>query len=110
MLRDGGVHEGHRILSPATVEQMTTDQLTPAQRDSGALFLSGGGWGLGMGAPAPDGSVGYGWSGGTGTEWRTNAAAGLTGILFTQRAMTSPEPPKVADDFWTGAYGALRRP
>jgi len=32
---------------------------------------------------------------------------GLTGILFTQRAMTSPAPPQVAVDFWTAAYGAL---
>ncbi len=74
-----------------------------------ALFLSGGGWGLGMGAPAPDGSVGYGWSGGTGTEWRTNERDRLTGIFFTQRAMTSPEPPQAVVDFWSTAYGALRR-
>ena len=32
---------------------------------------------------------------------------GLTGILLTQRAMTSPEPPEVFDDFWNGAYGAI---
>jgi CubicO group peptidase (beta-lactamase class C family) len=109
MLRDGGEHEGHRLLSRATIEQMTTDQLTPSQRESGALFLSGGGWGLGMGAPAADGSIGYGWSGGTGTEWRTNDRDGLTGILFTQRAMTSPEPPRVVEDFWATARAALRR-
>jgi hypothetical protein len=31
----------------------------------------------------------------------------LTGILFTQRAMTSPQPPEVFVDFWDCAYGAL---
>ena len=46
-------------------------------------------------------------TGGTGTTWRSDRARGLTGILFTQRAMTSPEPPAVFDDFWNGAYGAI---
>lgn len=32
---------------------------------------------------------------------------GMIGILFTQRMMESPEPPKVFRDFWTLAYGAM---
>ena len=39
--------------------------------------------------------------------WRNNPAKGLTGILLTQRAMTSPEPPAVFDDFWRHAYAAI---
>ena len=31
----------------------------------------------------------------------------MIGILFTQRIMDSPEPPKVFADFWTLAYGAV---
>jgi len=31
----------------------------------------------------------------------------VIGILFTQRAMDSPEPPAVFSDFWTLAYGAI---
>ncbi|HEX4829776.1 MAG TPA: hypothetical protein VH478_01610 [Trebonia sp.] len=66
------------------------------------------------GAPASD-SVpgddsaprGYGWEGGSGTAWRTDPATGLTGILLTQRMMTSPLPPPVARDFWRAAYAAL---
>jgi CubicO group peptidase (beta-lactamase class C family) len=50
---------------------------------------------------------GYGWEGGSGTAWRTDPETGLTGILLTQRMMTSPEPPEVARDFWTAAYAAL---
>ena len=33
--------------------------------------------------------------------------AGLTGILLTTRAMTSPEPPPHVVGFWGAAYGAL---
>ena len=34
-------------------------------------------------------------------------AKGMIGILFTQRMMDSPVPPKVFTDFWTLAYGAM---
>ena len=35
------------------------------------------------------------------------ASGPLTGTLFTQRMMTSPEPPGVARDFWSAAHAAL---
>jgi hypothetical protein len=42
--------------------------------------------------------------------WRDAAyidpAEGIIGILFTQRMMDSPEPPKVFTDFWTLGYEA----
>ena len=47
MLLAGGTVDGRRLLSPASVRQMTTDHLTPAQREAGALFLEGQGWGFG---------------------------------------------------------------
>jgi CubicO group peptidase (beta-lactamase class C family) len=50
---------------------------------------------------------GYGWNGGTGTTWYTDPARGLTGILLTQRAMTSPDPPPLFIDFWAGAATAM---
>jgi hypothetical protein len=31
----------------------------------------------------------------------------LTGILLTQRMMTSPEPTELARDFWAAAYTAI---
>jgi CubicO group peptidase (beta-lactamase class C family) len=113
MLEGGGRADGVRILSEDSVHQMTTDHLNAEQRAANHLFLGeGGGWGYGMRAPASGGADsgvpgGFGWEGGTGTSWRTDPATGLTGILFTQRAMTSPEPPPVVVDFWIGAYGAL---
>ncbi len=50
---------------------------------------------------------GFGWNGGTGTEWTTDPDYGLTGIVLSTRAMTSPEPPAQMVDFWAAAYGAL---
>lgn len=31
----------------------------------------------------------------------------MIGILFTQRTMESPEPPRVFTDFWTLAHAAM---
>ncbi len=74
-----------------------------------------GGWGLGLEVPASGSSVqplpsGIGWDGGTGTTWRSNPATGVTGILFTQRAATSPAPPRVIEDFWAGVNAATGNP
>ena len=49
----------------------------------------------------------FGWDGGFGTSAYTDPAEGMIGILFTQRMMDSPEPPKVFTDFWTLAYAAM---
>ena len=115
MLRSGGLHGSQRILSHASVTAMTTNHLTELQRMSAPLFLGeSGGWGYGMAAPGPLPEAaeppvpwGYGWDGGTGTTWRTDPVRGLTGVLFTQRAMTSPAPPPLFVDFWDAAYGSL---
>ena len=117
MLLADGTHDGERILSERSVELMTTDHLTPEQRASAGVFLrEHDGWGLGMLVPAADTPAssssssiprGFGWDGGTGTTWRSDRTRGLTGVLFTQRAMTSPEPPAVFNDFWIGAYGSI---
>jgi CubicO group peptidase (beta-lactamase class C family) len=69
------------------------------------------GWGLMMLVPAADGSTGvpggFGWEDGSGTVWRTDPATGLTGILLTQRMVTSPEPSDLVTDFWSAAYAAI---
>jgi hypothetical protein len=46
--------------------------------------------------------------GGTGTTWRSNLDRDLTGILLTQRAMTSPQPPQLFVDCRRGAYASAR--
>jgi CubicO group peptidase (beta-lactamase class C family) len=113
MLQGGGEYGGHRILSRESVDLMTRDHLTRRQRTASHLFLGGhSGWGLGMAVPASgvesnEIPSGFGWNGGSGTTWRSDTVAGITGILFTQRAMTSPEPPEIFSDFWKGAYAAM---
>jgi CubicO group peptidase (beta-lactamase class C family) len=111
MLRDGGVASSKRVLSAGAVRQMTSDQLTAEQRAANEFLLGeGGSWGFGMAVPAGPqrGPMrGYGWNGGSGTSWYTDPASDLTGILLTQRAMTSPSPPEVFLDFWQAARTGL---
>jgi CubicO group peptidase (beta-lactamase class C family) len=113
MLAAGGRHEGRQVLSAGAVADMTTDHLTADQRATATPFLGAhDGWGYCMVAPVPVTGPppepwGYGWNGGTGTVWTSDPGSGLTGILLTQRALTSPEPPALFVDFWDAAYGAL---
>jgi CubicO group peptidase (beta-lactamase class C family) len=106
------------LLSPGSARLMLGDRTTARDKAENPWFFGAAGhsgWGLMMAVPAdgqkpgvPDGSPrGYGWDGGSGTTWRTDPATGLTGILLTQRMMTSPEPPEVFRDFWAAAYAAL---
>jgi CubicO group peptidase (beta-lactamase class C family) len=109
--------DGGGLLSAESVALMLRDRTTARDRAENPWFFGQHlGWGLAMSVPAagvdprtaPDGMPrGYGWEGGSGTAWRTDPATGLTGILLTQRMMTSPETPEVARDFWSAAYGAL---
>ncbi len=61
----------------------------------------------GTGVRATSIPAGFGWDGETGTTWRSEVDSGLTGILFTQRAVTSPEPRPVFVDFRECAYAAM---
>jgi CubicO group peptidase (beta-lactamase class C family) len=112
MMLAGGTGRGRRVLSPATVALMTGDRLTPSQRAASALFLGEhGGWGLGLQVPAAGSSeqplpYGIGWDGGTGTSWHSSLRTGVTGILLTQRAATSPVPTAIYEDFWAGVNAA----
>jgi CubicO group peptidase (beta-lactamase class C family) len=112
--RHEGRHGGGRILSRATVELMTTDQILPAQKAASPFypgFWDGNGWGFGMSViTARHGylSVGsYGWDGGMGTTARNDPRERLTCILLTQRMMRSPVPESIYTDIWALAYQAL---
>jgi CubicO group peptidase (beta-lactamase class C family) len=113
MMLNKGRHNGQQILSRASVELMTSDQLTPEQRIGQEIFFgSYGSWGLGMGVDIKKTDVyrtpgRFGWDGGYGTSAYTDPAEQMIGILFTQRMMDSPEPPNVFTDFWTAAYCAM---
>ncbi|WP_329570247.1 serine hydrolase domain-containing protein [Kitasatospora sp. NBC_01266] len=115
MLLDGGRSDGERILSRASVELLTTDQLTPEQKTLSNLvpgFFDTNGWGFGCSVVTRHTELGhpvgqYGWTGGLGTVWGVDPKDRVTGVLLTGRAFTSPVPPPVVQDFWTSAYQAL---
>lgn len=113
MLLNEGSIDGNYILAPGSVAQMTTDQLTPAQRSANPFFFNEhSSWGLGMAVGISRGAVfeypgRFGWDGGLGTSAYTDPVNGVIGILLTQRSMDSPEPPRVFTDFWAGLYGAV---
>ena len=110
LLADGTV-DGRRILSSESVRLMTTNRLTPAQREAGALFLEGQGWGFGGAVDVetidPWNVPGrYGWVGGTGTTAHITPSTGTIAILLTQVAADDPVAPGLMRDFWRHAAGA----
>ena len=115
MMLKVGRHERTRILSRVSIETMTTDQLTPAQKAVSGLindYFDSHGWGFGVAMVTQRtdvaGSIGsFGWDGGLGTSWRSDPREEMVGILLTQVSRTSPNPPNVALDFWTSAYGPI---
>jgi CubicO group peptidase (beta-lactamase class C family) len=92
-----GVYNGGRLLSEKSVQQMTTNHLTPDQVASGGPILSGRGWGFGLGVvtepdeawPVPGR---YGWAGGYGTAWFNDPHRGHIANIMTQ----------VSDFLWNG--------
>lgn len=102
-----------RILSRASIELMTTDQLTDEQKASALMFFNGNsGWGLGMSVALKRDNLWmtpgrFGWDGGYGTSAYADPENDLAGILLSQRLMDSPEAPKHYVDFWTSAYQAM---
>jgi CubicO group peptidase (beta-lactamase class C family) len=115
MLLNNGRHGHDRVLSRPSVETMTTDQLTPAQKAVSGLvdgFFDNHGWGFGMSVVTRRESVfdsigRFGWDGGLGTSGYSDPKEEMVTILMTQRAWTSPVPPNVCVDFWTSAYQAI---
>ncbi len=105
LLAGGTTPGGRRLLSADSVRLMTTDHTTAAQREIGALFLEGQGWGFGGSvniAPIDPWNIAgrYGWVGGTGTSAHIIPSAGTVAILLTQVAADSPIPPEWMRDFW----------
>jgi len=94
---------------------MTTDQLTDEQKAASGLvggYFDSHGWGFGLSVVTRREDLAavpgrFGWDGGLGTSWYSDPREEIVGILLTQRVWTSPNPPQVCLDFWTGAYQAL---
>jgi CubicO group peptidase (beta-lactamase class C family) len=110
MLLNKGLYGRERVLSRPAVELMTSDQLTPSQKQGAELFFGhGASWGMGGSVVTRRTDLfttpgRYGWDGGYGTSAHLDPTEDLVGILMTQRMMDSPVPPRVFRDFWTSAY------
>ena len=113
MMLNKGQHGRDQIISHASVDLMTSDQLLPEHRQGAELFFGDHtSWGFGMAVATRRNQIyqtpgRFGWDGGYGTSAYTDPAENLIGILFTQRMMDSPQPPKHFVDFWTQAYAAM---
>jgi CubicO group peptidase (beta-lactamase class C family) len=114
MLMNKGVHNGTRLLSEASVTEMTRDQLTAEQKAGAGLgpgFFDKRGWGYGVAvstAPSPIAmNAGrYGWDGGYGSSWANDPTTGLIGMLMTQSAYYYVNASEFVD-FWSGANAAV---
>ena len=112
MLLNGGVLDGVRLLSPKTVELMTTSHTLDLHLDNANTLVLGPGneWGLGfkitsdLGAMQMPGSVGmYGWSGIYGTFFWVDPKEKVVGVMMVQRY---PGPP-VSAPFQSLTYQAI---
>lgn len=111
----GGRYGKERMLSRPTVELMTSDQLTPAQKAASPFFpgfWDSHGWGFGLSVITRRDGVGrssgsFGWDGGFHTSCYVDPHENMVAILLAQRLMTSPIPSDFYVDFWTLAYQAI---
>ncbi len=100
------IRGGSPVLRPATVAEMTRDQLTAAQRANvwpGFSFLEDRGWGYGV-SVLGDGR--YTWDGGLGTTWSNIPSQDLTVVVLTQRAADETGMPAVCNDVLSAARTA----
>jgi CubicO group peptidase (beta-lactamase class C family) len=107
MLMNEGKHGTEQILSPALVELMTTDHLTPEQKANSGFFpgyWDHRGWGFGISTvtrpgDGPDVPARYGWDGGYGTSWYSDPQRETIAILLTQ-CVGFPLFSPLYRDFW----------
>jgi CubicO group peptidase (beta-lactamase class C family) len=105
----------NRVLARPTVELMTSDHLTAAQKAASPFvpgFWDRTGWGFGLSVTTLRDGLGpspgsYGWMGGLGTSWWTDPREEMVGLLLIQRLMTGPNDVTINADFATLAYQAI---
>jgi len=79
------------LLSDASRAAMTSNALTPQQRESAPepFLAPGSTWGLGTGIIEATGA--WGWAGGSGTTAAVDPRLDTVAVLLTQRAMAGPD-------------------
>jgi CubicO group peptidase (beta-lactamase class C family) len=103
---------GGDVLPQELVAAMMTDQLTPAIRATGTVFLDGQTWGFGgsidNAVHNPWNVIGrYGWVGGTGTSAYVVPSDDSIAILLTQTELGGPRGAPVLESFWTATATVL---
>jgi CubicO group peptidase (beta-lactamase class C family) len=114
MLLQQGRFAGERVLSRPTVEVMTTDQLSLAQKAASPFFpgfWDSHGWGFGVSMVTQrDNTTAvpgrFGWDGAFGTSWSSDPREDMVAILLTQR-FGNPLSSQLHADFLTLAYQAI---
>lgn len=112
MMLHGGTYNQERILSRLSIELMTMDHLTAAQKAVSPFFTNfwdSRGWGLGLGVTTKNTDLGetagrFGWDGAFGTSWYVDPKEQLVGILMIQRRPDFLKLPDITHDFWASAY------
>jgi CubicO group peptidase (beta-lactamase class C family) len=115
MILRRGRYDGGQLLSRASVEMMTTDQLTAEQkRECGpwAPYFTDHGWGFGMSVATKRRDLGepagrFGWNGALGGVWYADPGEDFNLLLLTGCAKNVFTPPPIYRDFWTLAYSAI---
>jgi len=113
LLSGGRLPDGSCLLSRASVDAMTIDQLDIERRGGGPSPDGSLGWGFGVAVQVRRTGLGptvgsYGWTGGLGTSWGNDPSKDLVGVVLTTDAFVSAFPLPVAiQDFWTSVYAAL---
>jgi CubicO group peptidase (beta-lactamase class C family) len=115
MLLNQGAHGKERILSRLSLELMTTDQLTPAQKAASPFFENfwdSRGWGLGVSIVTRRDNVAgvpgrFGWDGAFSTSLYVDPREDMVGVLMAQCRPGALRLPPVVLDFWTSAYQAI---
>ncbi len=105
MMLNNGKAGSERLLSRLSVELMTTDHITPAQKTASEFFpgfWDNRGWGFGLSIVTRRDDVAavpgrYGWDGGYGTSWYSDPKEDMAAILMTQRVWVPPtRPPSIS--------------
>jgi CubicO group peptidase (beta-lactamase class C family) len=113
LLANGRLPDGSRVLSRASVETMTTDQLGPQALVCGPSMDGSQGWGFGVGVQVRRVGLGptvggYGWAGGLGSSWANDPTERVVGVVLTTDAFAGAfPPPAVIQDFWTATYASF---
>jgi CubicO group peptidase (beta-lactamase class C family) len=111
-LLPAGTRDGVRLLSRPTLDLMTSDQLTEAQKTASPFFpdfWADTSWGLGVGVVTARRDIAgapgrFGWDGAFGTSWWVDPIEELVCVLMTQRRPDALAIPALTRDFITSTY------